>query len=304
MQKLSLVFILVCTLCSAQVQRFTYEYKFIPDSTNRSEVIKEVMLLDIDKNGSTYYSWDKFQQDSIRTAEFEKQIKSGSTNLNIKQTTNRGVVGYKVTKQYPDFKTHLLTSLIQDSYKILEEQKPEWKIYPDKQKVGNYNGQKATTSFGGREWTAWFSTDLPFQDGPYKFYGLPGLIVKITDKSGDFDMTLMGNKTINKTNTDSEKGSENNGNFKAFGLQEKEIEVSEKQYKKVWKDYLSDPTKNMRQMMGSRMGADGATVNTVIKMKDANGKEIDQSQMFKQMEKRIKDKEAKNNNRIEPDLYK
>lgn len=304
MQKLSLVFILVCTLCSAQVQRFTYEYKFIPDSTNRSEVIKEVMLLDIDKNGSTYYSWDKFQQDSIRTAEFEKQIKSGSTNLNIKQTTNRGVVGYKVTKQYPDFKTHLLTSLIQDSYKILEEQKPEWKIYPDKQKVGNYDGQKATTSFGGREWTAWFSTDLPFQDGPYKFYGLPGLIVKITDKSGDFDMTLMGNKTINKTNTDSEKGSENNGNFKAFGLQEKEIEVSEKQYKKVWKDYLSDPTKNMRQMMGSRMGADGATVNTVIKMKDANGKEIDQSQMFKQMEKRIKDKEAKNNNRIEPDLYK
>lgn len=304
MQKLSLVFILVCTLFSAQVQRFTYEYKFIPDSTNRSEVIKEVMLLDIDKNGSTYYSWDKFQQDSIRTAEFEKQIKSGSTNLNIKQTTNKGVVGYKVTKQYPDFKTHLLTSLIQDSYKILEDQKPEWKIYPDKQKVGNYNGQKATTSFGGREWTAWFSTDLPFQDGPYKFYGLPGLIVKITDKSGDFDMTLMGNKTINKTNTDSEKGSENNGNFKAFGLQEKEIEVSKKQYKKVWKDYLSDPTKNMRQMMGSRMGADGATVNTVIKMKDANGKEIDQSQMFKQMEKRIKDREAKNNNRIEPDLYK
>lgn len=304
MQKLSLVFILVCTLFSAQVQRFTYEYKFIPDSTNRSEVIKEVMLLDIDKNGSTYYSWDKFQQDSIRTAEFEKQIKSGSTNLNIKQTTNKGVVGYKVTKQYPDFKTHLLTSLIQDSYKILEDQKPEWKIYPDKQKVGNYDGQKATTSFGGREWTAWFSTDLPFQDGPYKFYGLPGLIVKITDKSGDFDMTLMGNKTINNVNNDSEKGSENNGNFKAFGLQEKEIEVSEKQYKKVWKDYLSDPTKNMRQMMGSRMGADGATVNTVIKMKDANGKEIDQSQMFKQMEKRIKDKEAKNNNRIEPDLYK
>lgn len=304
MQKLSLVFILVCTLCSAQVQRFTYEYKFIPDSTNISEVIKEVMLLDIDKNGSTYYSWDKFQQDSIRTAEFEKQIKSGSTNLNIKQTTNKGVVGYKVTKQYPDFKTHLLTSLIQDSYKILEDQKPEWKIYPDKQKVGNYDGQKATTSFGGREWTAWFSTDLPFQDGPYKFYGLPGLIVKITDKSGDFDMTLMGNKTINKVNNNSEKGSENNGNFKAFGLQEKEIEVSEKQYKKVWKDYLSDPTKNMRQMMGSRMGADGATVNTVIKMKDTNGKEIDQSQMFKQMEKRIKDREAKNNNRIEPDLYK
>jgi GLPGLI family protein len=39
------------------------------------------------------------------------------------------------------------------------------------------------------------STDIPFQDGPYKFYGLPGLIVKIEDEEKLF-MAVSGNKTV------------------------------------------------------------------------------------------------------------
>jgi GLPGLI family protein len=71
-----------------------------------------------------------------------------------------------------------------DKYKIKEDKKLEWKILPDQQKIGEYKVQKATTSFGGRDWTAWFTTDIPIQDGPYVFYGLPGLIVKIEDATG------------------------------------------------------------------------------------------------------------------------
>lgn len=33
--------------------------------------------------------------------------------------------------------------------------------------------QKATCDFAGRKWIAWFTTEIPIQDGPYKFYGLP-----------------------------------------------------------------------------------------------------------------------------------
>lgn len=302
MKKITLLFLFVFALFSAQTQRFTYEYKFIPDSTNKAEMKKEMMLLDIKKNGSSYYSLDKFEQDSLIQAQIQKQLSSGSGNINIQRTEKKASIEYKVSKEYPDFKTYLITSLGQDKYKIAEDQKIVWKVLPDKQKIGSYDAQKATTSFGGREWTAWFSTELPFQDGPYKFYGLPGLIVKITDKKGDFDMTLMGNKTIPEQ-TVIEKTSKAAEGLRIFSMGGKEINVTEKQFKKVWKDYLHDPAKNIRQMMSGAGSGGGMGAVTVFKMKDQNGKELDQNEMFKSIEKRVKENEAKNNNKIEPDLY-
>jgi GLPGLI family protein len=56
-----------------------------------------------------------------------------------------------------------------------------------KEKIGNWEAQKATTEFGGRKWTAWFCEEIPLSDGPYKFKGLPGLIVKISDADNSHD---------------------------------------------------------------------------------------------------------------------
>jgi hypothetical protein len=49
---------------------------------------------------------------------------------------------------------------------------------------------KATTSFAGRNYEAWFTPEIPISDGPYKFYGLPGLIFKICDKKNQHVFTL------------------------------------------------------------------------------------------------------------------
>lgn len=289
----------VCT--NAQINRFFYEYKFIPDSNDKADVKKEMMLLDIDKNGSNYYSRDKFVADSTSMAEVQKQIKGGSGNINISRRDSPGQVNYKVTKSYPDFKTYLFTRVSMDQYKVKEDQKPEWKILPEKQKVGEYNAQKATTTYGGREWIAWFSTDIPFQDGPYKFYGLPGLIVKLEDTTGSHIMTLVGNKKIQ---TEASIGEvDMPGNVRLMGIGGKEIEVTKDQYKKLWKDYVNDPSKNMREMMMRNGGGDNTRV--AFKMRTQDGKEIsDPNQVFREMEKRTKETLAKNNNPIEPDLTK
>lgn len=286
-------------LVQAQVNRFFYEYKFIPDSNNKEDVKKEMMLLDIDKNGSNYYSHDKFVADSIGKAEIEKQIKSGGGSISVNKRENPGQVSYKVTKQYPEFKTYLFRSISMDRYKIREDKKPEWKILPDKEKIGNYNAQKAITSFGGREWTAWFTQDIPFQDGPYKFYGLPGLIVKIEDATGSHSMTLVGNKTIQAPNT--EKDIQLPENVKILGVGGKEIEVTKEQFKKAWKAYVNDPTKNMRELMMNSGG--NSNMKVAFKVKTSDGKEIsDPNQVFREMEKRTKESLLKDNNPIEPDL--
>ncbi|MCS3870146.1 GLPGLI family protein [Chryseobacterium ginsenosidimutans] len=294
-----LLFLFLGVLTNAQINRFFYEYKSIPDSNNKEDVKKEMMFLDIDKNGSNYYSRDKFVADSTSMAEIQKQIKGGGGSISVNRRESPETTSYKVMKSYPDFKTYLFTRVSTDQYKVKEEEKPVWKILADKQKIGEYNAQKATTDYGGRQWIAWFTTDIPFQDGPYKFYGLPGLIVKLEDTTGSHIMTLVGNKKI-ETPAE-QKELEMPGNVRVMGIGGKEIEVTKDQYKKVWKDYVNDPTKNMRQMMM------GNTENSKVsfKVRSSDGKEIsDPNQVFREMEKRTKESLAKNNNPIEPDLVK
>ncbi|WP_294269528.1 GLPGLI family protein [uncultured Chryseobacterium sp.] len=298
MKNTVLLFVIFSALIQAQTNRFFYEYKFIPDINNKDDVKKEMMQLDITPKGSSYYSYDKFISDSTIVAAVEKQAKSGSGNIQINRHDKPNQINYKVVKDYPDFRTYLSTKISTDQYKVKEDQKPVWKILPDKQKIGEYMAQKATTSYGGRDWIAWFTSEIPFQDGPYKFYGLPGLIVKIEDTTGSHIMTLVGNKKIANPSSDAE--------FKLpagmvmLGVGGKEIEVTEEQFRKVWKAYLNDPSKNMRQMM-----AGNGDMKMTFKFKDASGKEIsDPNQVLRAVEKSTKERLAKDNNPIEPDLYR
>ena len=50
----------------------------------------------------------------------------------------------------------------------------------------------ATSDFRGRRWTAWFATDIPVSDGPWKLGGLPGLILEAYDKGHQYTFTAVG----------------------------------------------------------------------------------------------------------------
>ncbi|RNA62604.1 GLPGLI family protein [Chryseobacterium nematophagum] len=298
MKNIVILLLMVSIGMHAQVNRFFYEYKFIPDANNQGDVKNEMMFLDIDKNGSSYYSRDKYISDSISKTELEKQLKSFSGNISVNRRENPGAISYKVIKQYPDFNTYLFRNIVTDQYKIKENTKQDWKILPDKQKIGEYNAQKAVVNFGGRDWIAWFSSEIPFQDGPYKFCGLPGLIVKIEDSTGSHIMTLVGNKKVVQTSAE-DKELDLPQNMRVYGVGGKEIEVTKDQFKKVWRAYVNDPTKNMREMM--MKNTDNSKVS--FKVRTSDGKEIsDPNQVFREMEKRTKETLAKNNNPIEPDL--
>lgn len=66
----------------------------------------------------------------------------------------------------------------------------QWQIHRETQNILGYPSQKATTRFGGRNWVAWFTVDIPFSDGPYKFAGLPGLITRLESEDEEciFDL--------------------------------------------------------------------------------------------------------------------
>lgn len=67
----------------------------------------------------------------------------------------------------------------------------DWKIKQEKATIAGYACQRATTTFAGRVFEAWFTREVPLSEGPYKFYGLPGLIVKINDTNNFYSFELI-----------------------------------------------------------------------------------------------------------------
>jgi GLPGLI family protein len=57
-----------------------------------------------------------------------------------------------------------------------------WVIGKENKKIGSFNCQKAETDFRGRHFIAWFTQDIPISNGPWKFQGLPGLILAANDE--------------------------------------------------------------------------------------------------------------------------
>lgn len=284
MKKYLLFLFFISVLTNAQNKRFTYEYSFVLDSTNQANVQKELIVLDVNPEGSKFYSYELFKSDSIQLIEIKKQENSGSEIINVKQSY-KGKVFYTVEKTYPNFEIYQHTGLGNDRYKVLDVRKPIWRILPYQQKLGDFETQKAETEIFGRKWTAWFATEIPIQDGPYKFHGLPGLIVKIEDEAKTHSFELKGiSKYVenNKLQIDDER------NY------EKEILIDHLKYKKLASELRNDPTKSLREMMNS------ATTN--FKIIGPDGNEIKPSEVLRQRELKAKEDRKKNNNPLELDL--
>lgn len=120
--------------------------------------------------------FDEYEMDFLRERNFiaEEGTEEG-TSMRIKSKENDFV--------YKDFKDRSIYSikrismkpfLIKDSTQIFK-----WKVVDEFKEVLGYNCQKAITVYGGRNYEAYFTTEIPFQTGPWKFCNLPGLILEV-----------------------------------------------------------------------------------------------------------------------------
>lgn len=62
----------------------------------------------------------------------------------------------------------------------------KWQLGKETKTICGYKCQKATCTWRGRTYTAWFTPEIPVSAGPWKFGGLPGLIMKISDSTNDY----------------------------------------------------------------------------------------------------------------------
>ena len=275
-----LLFLMMISFLSAQNQRFMYEYKFVSDSTNKADIKTELMNLDTTPKGSKFYSYTSYKSDSLMRVDLEKQLKT-TGSINIKTDQRKGFVRYTVAKNYQNGNVDFRNRIGMDAFKVTEDRKIAWKILPNKQKIGNWETQKATTEFGGRKWTAWFCNDIPIQDGPYKFSGLPGIIVKLEDQTQSHVFNLVGIKNLGTLEPE----------IYAFEIT-KEIPLKSSEYKKLLLENRSDPAKGLRQI-----SMDNGVVLNMNNSAETN-------KFMKEREERLKEQVKKDNNIIEIDLLK
>lgn len=87
-------------------------------------------------------------------------------------------------------KYHYLESLGSDIFSFEQNIKLNWELVSERKLINNYNCKKATVSYGGRDWIAWYSIDIASTSGPYIFKGLPGLILEVSDVDNVFHFTI------------------------------------------------------------------------------------------------------------------
>lgn len=175
-------FILILTLSvfvfpKAQTHRFIYDVVYKKDSTS-TIVTKENYILDIGPTETKYYTYDFFIADSLisNNIPFPKEMKLNTSDIIVHKNNSSAFSQYDLLENTV---LNLQTTDIQN-----------WKLSNENKRVKELNLQKATTTWGGRNWTAWFTMDIPFQEGPYKFHGLPGLIVEIFDDKNNYHFQL------------------------------------------------------------------------------------------------------------------
>ncbi|WP_299181731.1 GLPGLI family protein [uncultured Chryseobacterium sp.] len=80
----------------------------------------------------------------------------------------------------------LIKSNIADQSYWIKDILPEiqWNTdYNETKIINNYLCKKATCSFRGSSLVAYYTTELPYPFGPFKFGGLPGLILEISEEN-------------------------------------------------------------------------------------------------------------------------
>lgn len=203
-QKLSVFCVLFFTIMSyGQTIRYVYATLVNPDSINLVSMKSERTFLDIKGNHSLFISENKLKRDSL-FASFKSAVKENNkkeekdfSKMEGKKHFEPTFFDYFISKSIPDQKVYYYDKVAGKQIYYQEDRPVKWEISNSVEKQNGYNAQKAVVNFGGRIWTAWFTKDIPVSDGPYKFSGLPGLIVKLEDDKGDYKFDLVQKINLN-----------------------------------------------------------------------------------------------------------
>lgn len=188
----SFLLLLLCAMCYSQIA-FNVEYEadyklnYKLSSKENAPTYETTFALLIGKQESYFKNMNQYVADSLTLSKklFEtSNVQNDIVNYSKYQNDFPENIGMTNSKIYVSL------GIKRKNFKYEELNNTEWKLVNEYKKIGNLNCQKAITTKYGRKWVAFFSEDIPFQYGPYKFGNLPGLIIELFDNKKDYHFIM------------------------------------------------------------------------------------------------------------------
>lgn len=195
----SILFCLLSVAAQAQdnMMRVGYEHHHKVYKDKSKERVDKYILHTDYKNSTFYnpsaYFLDRSAHDETARNAYGQMASAMQASGQGGAVPNRTVSTY-VFKSFGDEALRVYVDN-SDDYIYYDEPFDEmvWEIVGDSTRtVLDYECLRAETDYHGRHWTAWFTPEVPVQDGPWKFKGLPGLILKVSESSGCHEFVATG----------------------------------------------------------------------------------------------------------------
>ncbi len=177
-----------CSSCAS----FYYKYQSQSDSLSVLSKREDFFVL-MKKSDSTIFS-DVLNKrmDSMEVVivdELNAGTRSSYSFKGVENPRNKYYMIKMLDKQDSPILVH--DKIGNKKFSFYDDTKIDWILSNDKREIAGFTCQKATAFAFGRQWIAWFTSEIPISDGPYKFRGLPGLIIEVFDDKKYFMFSLV-----------------------------------------------------------------------------------------------------------------
>lgn len=160
-----------------------YNFKYQYDSTNKQKIVEDVVRLYYSENLTVFFSLAKANYDSVIKVRLKEQLSKNQT-INLALPSPPLAVQDQFFTIFPEKKSLQFTKFLRNNYLIEDIVQPKWILINRKSIILGYSCQEASTTFKGRKYSVWFTPDIPCSSGPWKLKGLPGMILKAIDSTG------------------------------------------------------------------------------------------------------------------------
>jgi GLPGLI family protein len=259
------------TVDSAYFQAF-YSLEYVQDLLKPQQIEKDEMIVLVGDSIASFYSYLNFKSDSLRKANPEDYkgsvVRDGDMQYAVPAkkklpfSWNFGV--FSLNRQTNEFSYRSIILPLLSKYGYSEQYvKPEWEIHRETDSILGHICQKATSEYGGRNWTVWFAPGIPISEGPWKLKGLPGLIMKAEADNRSFVFECIGFSRLQQKRAIMKDNKE----YKI--LSDKDVKMlSKKDFVKIYVESFNDMTKvflEAETMRGVQSFTSGNTVKPLIR---------------------------------------